>query len=51
MQKVSDLSKSMIANIDAKRTWVRNHYTPESIHKYDSLEGKLNLLDVILKSD
>lgn len=51
MQKVSDLTYEMIQNIEAKRTWVKNHYTSEAIHEYDTVPGKLTLLDTILKSN
>ena len=50
MQKRCPLSSEMIENIEAKREWVRDHYTPESISEYDSIDGKLHLLDVILSS-
>jgi hypothetical protein len=51
MQRTCDLSGEMIKYIEAKRDWVRNHYIPESISEYDTINGKLHLLDVILKSD
>jgi Domain of unknown function (DUF3806) len=51
MQKITDLSADMIKYIEAKRNWVRNHFTAETIKEYDTIKGKLNLLDVILKSD
>jgi hypothetical protein len=50
MQKTKDLTSKMYDYIESKRDWVRNHYSPETIAKYDTIEGKLNLLDVILKS-
>ena len=40
----------MLQGIKAKRDWVRNHYTPETINEYETIEGKFKLLDVILKS-
>ena len=51
MQKISDLSETMIKNIESKRKWVRDHFTPETINQYNTISGKLNLLDVILKSN
>jgi hypothetical protein len=51
MQKVTDLTDEMTQNIEAKRTWVKNHYTPEAINEYDTIAGKLTLLDTILKSN
>jgi len=50
MQKINDLSSEMINYIESKRDWVRNHYTPESIAGYETVKGKLKLLDTILKS-
>lgn len=49
-QKVEDLSQDDIARVEAQRKWVREHYPPESESKYQSLEGKLVLLDTILKN-
>ncbi len=51
MQKVLDVSEEMAKHIEAKRNWVRNHYEPESTSKYDTVSGKLRLLDAILQSD
>jgi hypothetical protein len=50
MQKTSDPSNWMINNIETKRDWVRNHYTSESVNEYNTISGKLHLLDVILSS-
>lgn len=51
MQKILKLSKEWSEDIEAKRDWVRNHYEPDSVNKYDTVEGKLILLDAILSSD
>ena len=51
MQKVSNLSGEIIKYIETKRDWVRNHYTPEGVSEYDTIAGKLKLLDTILKSN
>ena len=51
MQKVSDLTDKMQKYIESKRDWVRNHYTPEAINEYNTISGKLKLLDIILKSN
>ena len=37
-----------LSEIEAMRTWVREHYTPETRHLYDSVSGKINLLETIL---
>jgi hypothetical protein len=36
---------------EKQRNWVRDHYTPESHHLYDTLEGKLSLLETILREN
>ena len=51
MQKVFDLTDKMVEYIESKRDWVRNHYTLESINEYNTISGKLILLDTILKSN
>ncbi|NTV47474.1 MAG: DUF3806 domain-containing protein [Chlorobiales bacterium] len=37
-------------DVAAKRDWVRSHFEPESIQKYELLDEKLRLLDVILSN-
>ncbi|AEG00871.1 DUF3806 domain-containing protein [Methylomonas methanica] len=49
-QKVEELSSEDIARVEAQRKWVREHYPPESEEKYRTLDGKLMLLDAILKN-
>ncbi len=49
-QKVEELSPDDHARVEAQRKWVREHYPPESEQEYQSLEGKLDLLDAILKN-
>jgi hypothetical protein len=48
-QKVGKLSEEDIKEVEVKRTWVRDHFTPESRHKYESSQEKLRLIDTILK--
>lgn len=50
MQKISSQSAEMIKDCEAKRNWVKEHYIDESVSKYETTEGKLHLLDTILKS-
>lgn len=49
-QKVEELSFEDIARVEAQRKWVREHYPPESEEKYQTLDGKLVLLDAILRN-
>jgi len=47
-QKIESLATDDTAHMETQRTWVRDHFTPEAIHKYETLEGKLELLEGIL---
>lgn len=47
-QQVTKPNAEDVARIEAQRDWVRGHYSPESQHKYQTLEGKLALLRAIL---
>ena len=49
-QKLEPLNRDDSADLDAKRTWVREHYDESSRDKYDMLDGKLRLLDTILRN-
>jgi hypothetical protein len=49
-QKLEPLNAGDIADLEAKRSWVRGHYDEAARHQYDTLEGKLRLLDAILQS-
>ncbi len=51
MQKTRDMTDEMANYIESKRDWVRNHYAPETVDRYNTVDGKLHLLDVVLKSD
>lgn len=47
-QIIEPLKEEDRENLDEARSWVRDHFTPEARHKYDLLEEKLRLLQVIL---
>jgi hypothetical protein len=49
-QRFEPLNARDIANLEAKRSWVRDHYDETARHKYDAVEGKLRLLDTILRN-
>ena len=49
-QKFEPLDPDDIADLEAKRTWVRGHYDEAARHKYDTLDGKLRLLAAILRN-
>jgi hypothetical protein len=50
-QIIREISAEMKLRIEAQRDWVRNHYDSDSLAKYDSFNGKLELLDIIIKSN
>lgn len=39
-----------LADVTAKRDWVRGHYEPHAQQKYETVEGKLALVDAILEN-
>ena len=47
---VEALNTDEIADLEAKRTWVLDHYADDAKHRYESVNGKLQLLDVILRN-
>jgi hypothetical protein len=49
-QKIEALSEDDSRRVEAMRSWVRDHYDPEARGQYDSLEGKLRLLDAIIRA-
>ena len=51
MTEISKLTADDVAELEAKRSWVRDHYDESSRHKYGNLEGKLTLLGTILAND
>ncbi len=51
MQLIHTPDESDIAEVEAKRDWVRNHFEPAARHQYETLEGKLRLLETILSND
>jgi len=49
-QRIDVPNAEELARIEAQRAWVRNHFEPDARGQYDSLEGKLRLLDTIVRS-
>ena len=47
-QRVTKPSADDLAEIEADRDWVRGHYDSDAQHKYETLQGKLVLLQAIL---
>src|SRR3546814_18155897 len=50
-QKFEGFSAEEAAHIEKQRGWVRDHYDEEARDKYQSVQGKLRLLDTIVKCD
>lgn len=47
-QRIEILNTDDLASIEKMRTWVREHYVPEERGAYESLDGKLRVLETIL---
>lgn len=45
----SALEPSDKANLDEARAWVKGHFTDSADEKYSSIDGKLRVLDTILR--
>jgi hypothetical protein len=49
-QRVEALSPDEIALVEKQRSWVRDHFDAGARHQYQTVEGKLRLLDTIIRS-
>lgn len=47
--KVEPLSDEDLLRLEEQRIWVRDHYNSEARHKFETIDGKLRLIDTILK--
>jgi hypothetical protein len=50
-QKIIAMAPDDAAHVEKQRTWVRDHYDANARHHYETIEGKLRLLDTIVRSD
>ena len=50
-QIIEDLNEQDLAEIEAKRSWVREHYELHAQYKYEIVEGKLVIVDSILQNN
>ncbi|MGJ4927252.1 DUF3806 domain-containing protein [Bradyrhizobium sp. HKCCYLS2038] len=50
-QKIEALSDQETSQLQKQRGWVRDHYDPGARDRYETLEGKLALLDTILRKN
>lgn len=51
VEKIEPLSEDDIMRLEEQREWVRNHFEPEARHNYETVDGKLRLIDTILKNN
>jgi hypothetical protein len=50
-QKIDAMSEDDTLHVEKQRCWVRDHYDPDSKQLYDTLEGKLRLLETIIREN
>jgi hypothetical protein len=50
-QKIEALAPDEVVRVENQRSWVRDHYDDAARHHYETVEGKLRLLDTILRSN
>jgi hypothetical protein len=49
-QKIEAMTPDEVARVESQRAWVRDHYDEAARHHYETVDGKLRLLDTILCS-
>jgi hypothetical protein len=49
-QKIEALAPDEVARVESQRAWVRDHYDEAVRHHYETVDGKLRVLDTILRS-
>lgn len=47
-QKNGPMSDEDAHHVEKQRAWVRDHFEPEARHQYDTVEGKLRLIETII---
>ncbi|WP_295759961.1 rhomboid family intramembrane serine protease [Undibacterium sp.] len=50
-QRLEYLSMADMLLLEEQRRWVREHYLPEAEQKYESVEGKLSIIDAIVQEN
>ncbi|GMO70499.1 MAG: hypothetical protein Ta2A_19110 [Treponemataceae bacterium] len=50
-QIIREMSEEMAQRIEKQRNWVKEHYDQESRYKYDTIDGKLHLLQGIIDNE
>jgi hypothetical protein len=49
-QRIEALSSDEVAHVERQRSWVRDHFDVGARHQYQTVEGKLRLLDAIIRA-
>lgn len=49
-QKIEPLNDEDLSRLEKMRVWVRDHYTEEARDRFEPFEGKIVLIDTILKN-
>ncbi len=50
-QKVEAFTPEDAQSVETQRSWVRDHFEEADRHFYETIEGKLQLLDTIIRSN
>jgi hypothetical protein len=50
-QKIEAPSLDDAMHVEKQRAWVRDHYEPAARHNYETIDGKLRLLETIIRSN
>lgn len=50
-QRLEYLSMADMLLLEEQRRWVRAHYLPEAAHNYESVAGKLSIIDAIVQQN
>ena len=50
-QKIEALTADDVARLEKQRGWVGDHYDASARHEYETVAGKLRLLDTVLRSN
>src|SRR5580704_162459 len=49
-QKIEALAGDDLRHAEKQREWVKGHYAPEAAHKYDTVDGKIVLIQTIINN-
>jgi hypothetical protein len=48
---VSELTEEEVTDLEVQRSWVRKHFESDAQHKYDTVSGKIHVIDTILRNN